>query len=226
MRNWLLYAVGLLLIGCSETIDPDPGALGYHYFPLEIGAYRTYQVKEITIPFLEPADTVQYQRRTLVADTFLTQDQPNYVLHVFSRESDTDTWNLDSVWTTRRDQNHAIVVENNVPFVKIVFPIRENKTWDGNLYNTLPPDEYEITEIGGVMETPAGRFDDLLTIFENNNPDTLIFQDIRQAVYARDVGLIYQRSSILNFCNTEPNCLGILESGMKFEQILIDYGKE
>lgn len=225
-RGWLICAMGSMLYGCSDTLDPNPDALGYNYFPLEIGSYRTYQVEEITISLFAAPDTVRYQRRELVADTFQTLNETNYVLHVFNRKSHDDIWDLDSVWTARRNQNHAIQVENNVPFVKVVFPVRENKIWDGNLFNALPQDEYQITEIGGALDTPAGRFEDLLTIFENDNPDTLIFQDIRQAVYAREVGLIHKSSSILKFCNTDPNCLGILESGTKFDQILIDYGKE
>jgi hypothetical protein len=226
MRHLLFCLLGGLLCCCSETIDPDPSLVGYNYFPLEIGFYRTYQVNEITISLLEPTDTSRYQRRALVADTFHTQNETNYVLHLFSRKTDLDSWNLDSVWTARRTETHAVVVENNVPFLKLVFPVREDKTWDGNLFNALPEDEYEITDIGGGFDTPAGRFEDLLTVFENDNPDTLIFQDIRKAIYAPNVGLIYQKSSILNYCNTDPGCLGTLESGKQFDQILIDFGYE
>ena len=226
MRCLLICVIAVLFLNCSDTIDPDPDVLGYNYFPLNIGDYRTYQVNQITYSLFAPTDTAQFLRKELVVDTFQTQNETNFVLHLFSRRSDQDPWELDSVWTARRTQNHAIVVENNIPFVKMVFPVRENKTWDGNLFNAQPMDEYEITEIGGFLETPAGNFNNLLTIFENNDPDTLIFQDIRQAVYAGDVGLIYQKSSILNYCNTDPDCLGTLESGIKFDQILIDYGKE
>ena len=108
----------------------------------------------------------------------------------------------------------------------MVFPIRINKVWDGNLFNASPQDEYEITEIGGTLATPAGTFADNLTVFENNYPDTLIFQDVRQSVYALNVGLIYKNLSILDFCNSDPSCLGNLEFGIKFEQILTDYGRE
>ncbi len=220
----VLCSLGLL--GCSETIEPSPETVGYGYFPLEIGAYRTYQIDKITFSLFADTDTTQYQLKELVVDTFQTQQETSYVLHRFSRLDPENSWQLDSVWTARRTQNHAVVVQNNVPFVKLVFPVREQKQWNGNLYNSLPEDTYEITEIGGSFDTPAGLFSDLLTVFENNEQDTLIFQDIRQSVYGINVGLIYQKSSILNFCNTDPDCLGTLEFGTKFEQVLIDYGKE
>lgn len=225
MRTLMVCVFGLLF-SCSDTLEPIDDIVGYDYFPLEIGDYRIYQVRKITYSLLFPVDTADYQLKELVADTFATQNELNYVLHRFSRDSSGDPWQLDSVWTARRTQNHAIVVENNVPFVKIVFPISLNKVWDGNLFNSSLPDEYEITDIGGSMVTPAGTFTGNMTIFENNDPDTLIFQDIRQSVYGPDVGLIYKNLSILNFCNTDPACLGILESGTRFEQILTDYGKE
>lgn len=226
MRNLIFCAIGILFFSCSETMDPDPGSVGFDYFPLEIGAYRTYQINKITYFLLLPTDTAEYQLKELVADTFNTKQELSYVLHRFTRETSENPWKLDSVWTARRNANHAIVVENNVPYLKIVFPVWENKVWDGNLFNTLADDEYEITEIGGEFDTPAGRFSDILTVFEHNDPDTLIFQDIRQSVYGRNVGLIYEKSSILNYCNTDPDCLGMLEFGTKFEQILIDYGRE
>lgn len=226
MRYVLLCTICYLGLGCTETLEPGPDLVGFNYFPLEIGNYRTYQIEKITFSLFSETDTARYQLKELVADTFHTQQETSYILHRFSRTHAEDPWQLDSVWTARRTQNHAVVVQNNIPFLKLVFPVREQKQWDGNLFNALPEDTYEITEIGGNIETPAGNFADLLTVFENNDPDTLIFQDIRQSVYSRNVGLIYQKSSILNFCNTDPGCLGTLEFGTKFEQILIDYGKE
>ena len=215
-----------MLCSCSESLPPQPELVGFNYFPLEIGDFRTYDVEKIEYSLFFPTDTSRYQLKQVVVDTFLTQNEVNFVLHRFSRGTSSDNWSLDSVWTSRRTQNHAIVVENNVPFVKIVFPIDINKKWNGNLFNTSPVDEYEITEIGGSIDTPAGTFFDNLTIFENDDPDTLIFQDIRTSVYAQDVGLVYKYHSILDFCNTDPDCLGNLEFGTKFEQILIEYGKE
>ncbi len=224
--NIYVCAFALTLISCSDTLAPDPDKVGFNYFPLEIGEFRIYQVQKIKYSLFVPTDTAQYQLKEQVVDTFSTQNEINYILHRFSRDSSTDNWQLDSVWTARRTQNHAIVVENNIPFVKMVFPIRLNKVWDGNLFNASPPDEYQITDIGRSLVTPAGTFVNNLTVFENNDPDTLIFQDIRQSIYALNVGLVYKNSSILDFCNTEPSCLGTLEFGTKFEQILTDYGKE
>ncbi len=224
MRNIYVCVIGWILFSCSDTLEPSK--IGFNYFPLEIGDYRIYQIQQIEYSLFAATDTAHYQLKELVVDTFSTQSELNYILHRFKRDLSTDKWQLDSVWTSRRTQNHAIVVENNIPFVKMVFPIRLDKVWDGNLFNSSPPDEYQITEISGSMETPAGTFIDNLTVFENNERDTLIFQDIRQSIYALNVGLIYKNSSILDFCNTDPDCLGTLEFGIKFDQVLTDYGKE
>ena len=224
MRNIYVCVISWILFSCSDTLEP--GKIGFNYFPLEIGDYRVYQIQQIEYSLFAATDTAHYQLKELVVDTFSTQSELNYILHRFKRDLSTDKWQLDSVWTSRRTQNHAIVVENNIPFVKMVFPIRLDKVWDGNLFNASPPDEYQITEISGSMETPAGTFVDNLTVFENNERDTLIYQDIRQSIYALNVGLIYKNSSILDFCNTDPDCLGTLEFGIKFDQILTDYGKE
>lgn len=226
VRIYLFGAFIGLFFSCTDNFETVEDPVGFEYFPLNIGEYRSYKIHKITYSLFAPTDTAEYQLKETVVDTFSTQNELNFVLHRFSRNSSEDSWQLDSVWTSRRTQNHAIVVENNIPLVKISFPVSVNKVWDGNVFNSLPQDNYEITEIGGAIDTPAGTFTEILTIFENNDPDTLIFQDIRRSDYARDVGLIYKRSSILNFCNTNPDCLGTLESGMKIEQVLIGYGEE
>lgn len=224
-----LFLIGLLisLISCtSDTLEPDPQKVGFSYFPLQVGDFRIYQIHKEHFSIFAESDTTDYQLKELVADSFATQNEITFVLHRLSREQEQDPWQLDSVWTARRTANHAIVVENNIPFAKLVFPVAVNKTWDGNVFNTRLPDNYEITAVNTSFETPAGPFGNTLTVFENNDPDSLIFQDIRQVVYALDVGLIYKFSSILDFCNTSPECLGNLETGTVFEQLLIEYGEE
>lgn len=216
----------LVLLACTDTLPPDPGGVGFTYFPLRVGDFRIYQVHREQFSIFAESDTVDFQIKELVVDSFPAQNEFTYVLHRFSRSDESQSWELDSVWTARRTANHAVMVENNVPFARIVFPVEQDKVWDGNIFNSLSPDEYQITETQGNMQTIAGSFANTLTVTENNEPDTLIFQDIRTAVYARDIGLIYRFSSILDFCNSEPSCLGTLEFGTKIEQTLIEYGRE
>lgn len=227
MRLEILIGVLFFFVSCgTETLPPDPDGVGFTYFPLEVGDFRIYQIHQEEFSIFAESDTFDFQLKELVADSFATSDETTYVLHRFSRVDESEPWDLDSVWTARRTANHAIVTENNIPFAKLVFPVSLNQIWDGNIFNTRTTDEYEVTEINGEFDTPAGNFNETLTVFENNEPDVLIFQDIRQVVYARNVGVIYKNSSILDFCNTDPGCLGTLEFGTNFEQTLIEYGKE
>ncbi len=228
MTRWsiLLFSVVLTLSCDSDTIPPDPDVVGYSYFPLEVGMYRDYQVHREEFSLFGSSDTADFQLREQVVDSFGVGEQITYIIHRSTRQTSDDPWDLDSVWTARRTPQHAIMVENNIPFAKLVFPLALNNTWDGNIFNSRDEDQYQVSQVDGTMETPAGKFNQTLTVLENNEPDTLIFQDIRQVVYAREIGVIYKNSSILDFCNTEPSCLGMLEVGIKFEQILIDYGRE
>lgn len=227
MQKILFGGLLFFMLSCiSDTLEPDPEKVGFSYFPLQVGDYRVYDIHQENFSVFGESDTLDFQLRELVADSFATQNQVSYVLHRFSRDKSEDPWQLDSVWTARRTTNHAVVVENNIPFAKLVFPVALHKTWDGNVFNTRPRDDYEITAINSPFQTSGGTFDNTLTVFEHNEPDSLIFQDSRQAVYGLNVGLIYKKSIILDFCNTSPECLGTLETGTVFEQILLEYGKE
>jgi hypothetical protein len=66
-----------------------------------------------------------------------------------------------------------------------------------------------------------------LRVKHQDNPDVIVMTDIRNEIYAANIGLIYKESIILYYC-TENNCLGdtIIERGSRYSQELIGYGKD
>ncbi|MCZ6521759.1 MAG: hypothetical protein O6848_09720, partial [Bacteroidetes bacterium] len=142
----------------------------------------------------------------------------------------TQTWSLDSVWTTRRTAIQGIVVENNTPFVKLVFPVDENKTGDGNVLNTKEFDEYQMVNVFRefvIDSLESISFGNTITVIQNDFRDNITMNDVRTEVYAENIGLVYKNIEILQFC-ADPDCVGleIVEVGRKLKQKIIDFGKE
>lgn len=226
--------MALVLLGfiaCeSENKDIDPNVLGYHYYPLQVGEYRIYDVQDINFSLLEGGDTSNFQIKEVIHDYYRKlEDDTTYYLYRYSRDSGTDeSWKLDSVWTVRKDPKRVIVTESNIPYIKLVFPFQEGLSWDANGLNADDPSFYTISKVGETWQSGDQQYESALTVIEKNNMDTVIQERYSEAVYAPEIGLVYKELRYIDYCATNVECLGqgIIEGGRKYVQQLIDYGKE
>ena len=219
--GWLL-----LLVSCdTDSLEPDASRLGFTFFPLEKGFFRIYDVEEIQYSVLS-FDTLRYQLKEQVVDSFLNQtDAYTYIVHRFSRPDENAPWGLDSVWTARQTPIQAISIENNVSFIKLVFPVNEDVSWDGNALNTNESDEYILQDLFNV-KTINDQEVRTLTVVQGDEEDLLI-RDERKEIFAEHIGLIEKTFIKLEFCD-DSDCFGqkVIERGRALQLTLIDYGKE
>ena len=217
------------LSGCeNSTLEITPEEMGYYFFPLERGIYRDYKVHRIEYSVLGNHDTLDYFLKEQVADSFLNQAGGiSYKLERYTKTSDTLTWQLDSVWTVTKSTTNVVVVENNVPFVKLVFPVKEQKKWDGNAFNVRSEELYTYEYTFQPIVIGERNYNSTLKVIHQDNPDNIVMTDIRNEIYAENIGLIYKESIILHYC-TDNECLGdlIIEQGINYKQELIEHGKE
>lgn len=224
------FMVALFATCCeSEKLLPENVYAETGFFPVKEGAYRVYQVEKIDFSLVNENDTSRYQLKEVVSGSYLNQEgDTTFVLSRFTRKEENANWAVDSVRAIRKDPGRIIVTADNIPVVKLVYPVREGLAWDGNALNALQEDEYEIMNVNAPFDTGITNFPNTLTVIENNNPDSVIFQDYRKAIYADGIGLIYREEKILHYCAATVDCLGqgIIESGHKYKQEIISYGKE
>ena len=225
------YFVGFLLIfllciSCdSDTLEPDASRLGYTFFPLEKGLFKVYDAEEIQYSVLG-FDTTRYQLKEVVADSFLNQTATyTYVIHRFSRPGENVPWGLDSVWTARQTPLQAITIENNVSFVKLIFPVKEEVVWDGNALNANETDNYVIKDAFGTKTYNDAEVR-TVSVLQGDEEDLLI-KDFREEIFAEHIGLVEKTFIKLAFCN-DSDCFGqkVIERGRSLQLTLIDHGKE
>lgn len=216
----------VLFTSCdSDTPEPDASRLGFTFFPLETGIFRVYDAEEIRYSVLG-FDTIRYQLKEQVVDSFLNQtDTYTYVVHRFSRQDENTQWGLDSVWTARQTPIQAISIENNVPFIKLVFPVKEDVSWDGNALNANESDDYTIRD---PFESKTYKDEEkrTVTVVQGDEEDLLI-KDERKEIFAEHIGLVEKTFIKLAFCD-DSECFGqkVIERGKALQLTLIDYGKE
>lgn len=222
----LVLFLVILLSACKEEqsdISIDPG---YGFFPLAYGQYHIYEVEEVTFSTFS-IDTASFFLQEKITDSLVSGDGSIRYLLSRYKSQDTLTWVLDSVWTVQRHKESLVVTENNLPLVKLVFPVLSGKTWNGNALNIYDSDSYFYADEPG--RTVAGQdvaVSDIIRVVLEDIPENLVKQDERSEVYARGVGLVEKDYYSLNFCSVNCEELGEIQSGRILKQNLIAYGQE
>jgi hypothetical protein len=225
--NALLFL--LFASSCDKAPLEIPADSGSAYLPLELGRYVTYQIDQTVYELNRAPYQVSFQLKEVVAESFQTEGGlPAFRIFRYKRPNSLENFQLDSVWVVRKEPQAIVRIEHNQAYVKLRFPISENKTWDGNVFNPYPAQNYRLLRIGKPFSKRGQNFNPTLTLIESAD-SSLLFKDDRYEVYAKDIGRVYKRIESLIYCNDpESNCFGrkIIERGLISEEIAIDFGVE
>ncbi len=212
---------------CSDrqTAIYDSGAAAqYAYFPLQIGKYIVYQVDSVVYDFAQGGGTLLDSSRTfvreLVSDTLRDQTgQLLYTIERSERKSPNEPWQLVNICTAARTGSQAIRTENNLRFLKLIFPMDRRSEWNGHVWidetreieiagERMRPFanwQYEVDSIDIQTNIGAFSFDSTLVVTEvdDNNIIERRFSKVR---YAKHVGLVWREQLILDsqYCNQNP----------------------
>lgn len=242
-----IIILSILFAACSgsgngETIPAVDPEAGKSYFFLEEGKFREYEVYEIRYHAVGLSDTLTYQLREEVKESFTINGVRSNVVHRFTRIDENQDWSLDSVWSARVERDRAISMENNIPILKMTFPSLPERTWDGNLFNIRQEDEFKVitfdpsqnqenqTSFRVPVEGSAASFTEVLVI-EHESFEDFVDKDVRMEVYKDSVGLVYKEYETLKYCTStsvcdyDPTMPGeFVLSGRYYREILLTHG--
>ena len=118
--------------GCeSERIKADGYDKDLRYYPLDSGNKWEYKY-----------DSIVYDESLGRVDTFagylleeLTEElrENTYIIQRSWRKAPNDNWVTTDRWTVSLDDNRIIKTEENLPFIKLAFPLTKGKSWNGNI---------------------------------------------------------------------------------------------
>lgn len=216
----------MVAFACDRN-EFTPADNGFDYAPVQVGNYSVYDVTEIIYSEVAEPETLHYELRTHVVDSFPSSSgEITYVVNRFRRNTGSADWTVLESWSMRKNDIEFVVGEGNESFVKLVFPPRTGNEWDGNAFNASAEDLYTITEMDESKTIGELTFEKTLTVNQENNDDPIVYYDFREEQYARGVGLVSRVIHQLEYCTLDP-CLGqqIIESGREFRQNIIEYGR-
>ncbi len=247
MKTSLNLLAGILCFCSVLSCDSEPDNFsieqGVEYYPLAVGKYWIYEV-DSTI-FDPTGDSMVIFSKTLVkeeiTDTLLDNEgNVSFRYERFERAADTLPWQIRKVFTATMDGNQAIRTEDNLRFIKMTFPLKENAHWNGNahfdpsLIVTVAGEslemfkswDYQVEELG--ISDAIGTFSfEHVTVIQESDAENLI--ELRKSIskYAKDVGLVYRELWILDTQCIEA-CTGQsweekAEKGFILRQTILEY---
>jgi hypothetical protein len=239
----LMFFFAALFSGCdTETEEFKAGENGKTYFPLNIGEYRIYNVSFKRWLQNEVTDSSFFQLRERV-DTIYKDisGQATYKIIRSKRLTPNDFWADDSVITVSFKNEQLVRTADNLPLVKMVFPVKENKSWSPNVFNNLDfdtlangsiapkPNRASYKNVGQPYTLPKNQFPNTVTVSVNDE-ESLINVDKKQEVYADNVGLIYLNYRVIEYCtrapcHTDGDPFDFILNGYERIETLDSYGK-
>lgn len=224
--TYLILWVAILLggLGCERSNSPHPTP-GYDYFPLVSGQSAEYEVIETTYALAQAPISRTYRFRETTGVPYTDADGLSVYPQERAHKNPQGEWVTDSVFLAWRTVNQALRVENGVTRVKLQFPTYEGARWNGNLFNILPEQAYQITALNKTLTTSFGTYDKTLAVVQQKD-STLLSLRRSQEIYAENIGLIQRERTFVQYCGT-PDCQGkgIIDYGFTQRITLTDYTK-
>ncbi|MEL6968852.1 MAG: hypothetical protein AAFZ63_13700 [Bacteroidota bacterium] len=208
-----LSFVMLFALACDEETAEPRQDKGFDYFPIAIGQEWNYEMDSIV---LRPQvggvlyDSVLLDVRETIVDTVRDlQEQLWFRGERYDRRADSTEWRFRQTFLLRTDDGRALRREDNLEFVKMVFPLRDDQNWDGHAsFN-----QYREIEVGGqpiqifadwnyrYRQTEGSAtfenlvFDDIALV-EGADYENLLNRRLSLEAYARGVGLVYRELEV------------------------------
>lgn len=238
--NYLLQCItflisSILFTSCkknqTENITMEDGK---NYFPIAIGQYIVYDVDSTAYDELTHIPkTYKYRLKEIITQAFTNDETTTsyrlerYIKYYDSTKTyDQIPWQIKDVWTIIPYPKSIEKVEENIRYVKLLFPVKNGLQWNGNIKNTLGEKIYRYDYIDQPDVINGKTFDKTLKVVQNNYRSLIQYQNEVEK-YAREVGMVYKEITNLESQTIVPNVPveNRAEKGYIYKMQVVEWGK-
>jgi hypothetical protein len=232
----IMALLALFLSGCNKkTNSYNEAVLGLDYYPLTLGKYVVYDVDSVIYTEL-PKDTVVYKYRIKEKFTDTYTDSKGETLYRIERyiknfnpnqSYDNMPWTIKEVWMMDADQQRVQVQEANIRYTKLIFPVEEKASWNGNASNSTGEWNYVYDYIDRTETINTVKLDKVLMVKQKEFRTAIGYQHYYEK-YAKGIGLVHREMMDLVSQNIIAGVPveGRIGSGFTYKQTLVTYGFE
>lgn len=236
LRIFATLVLFSLLLSCAKKKSPGSEALlGLDYYPVNEGKFVVYDVDSTVYTDL-PKDTLffRYRIKERLADRFTDNEGQEAIrLERYIKRFDPlvpydkQAWTIKEVWMVNADKLKVQVVEGNLRYTKLAFPIQAGSSWNGNANNTLGEWLYTIDYIEKQETVNGVKLDKVLRVNQRDLKTLISWQSYAEK-YAKGVGLVSREITDIysNAIQAGIPLENRIEKGVIFKQQLVSYGYE
>jgi hypothetical protein len=222
------------LVSC-KTEDLKPGEIdsGKSFYPIEIGKFWIYKVDTTYYAFNGSIQSGSYFRKEKITDSlYLQEGSVVYRLEISKSLTENGPWTISTIWNIRKDNDKIIRTEENIPYVKVRFPLKSGESWDGNVFNVLQDSArifpFTVKELGN---TQVYKQEEIFTVrIEQKIDSNCINKSAFFEIYFKNIGLGYMRNSFIEYSQEgDDPCsqpISKIEQGYDNIFTLVNHGTE
>ncbi|MEN9952224.1 MAG: hypothetical protein RLZZ520_492 [Bacteroidota bacterium] len=207
--------IGLLLVLFLGACQKQTIELSFEtiesYFPIKKGTTLTYRLDSTSYSGVNNAKSINSYFIRDVLDTNIIDNlgKPTFIYKRSIRSKlDTTKWDLQFTYRVSIDSSKLYITENNLRFIKMVSPIKEGFTWNGNSFINTNENtglayyenwDYTYGKPSEPLIINNIPFTATLTVFQKNDTignvsDRKQYSSIlfSKEVYAKETGLVYK----------------------------------
>ncbi|MEO6284788.1 MAG: hypothetical protein ABIN80_30850 [Dyadobacter sp.] len=208
-----------------ENKDNDPVDI-YEYYPLTVGSYTVYEVKEeiYSTGQAAPVKKTWQEKDEIEKVVSNAEGIPTYTFSRSTRNSSTDYWQKIKEFTVQKYPDKLLTNIDNQTFFSMAFPVDSRLKWNGNTYNNLEVQDYHYENVNQPVVIGTQSFDKSLTVIERKDT-SIINRYIGIKQYGLGVGLISDDQTFYELCQNE-DCIGSgkIESGTHKSRKILEFG--
>lgn len=249
MKNYLLLLfVFAALFSCKKETEQFQTESLSDYLPLQTGKYITYRLDSTLFTNFGTVTTVHSYQEKHQIDQLITDNEgrPSYRVFRFVRDTNgTQAWQPSGTYFITPGTSTIEVVENNLRFLKLAAPIKQDNTWKGNRY--LPSDpyganysfsnddnmadwDYTYTNTNESLTLNGTTINDVITIQQANEsanapvtvPSAYGYINYSVDKYAKGIGLVYEELTMWEY-QPNPGGNGGYKTGFGVKRSMIDH---
>ncbi|CAN5891870.1 hypothetical protein BH11BAC4_BH11BAC4_22240 [soil metagenome] len=216
MKRIILLLVAITLLAafnaCKKSSEEFQTAPLNDYFPLETGKYVVYSLDSLVYTNFGTSTEVHSYQVKYQIDSAITDNigRPAFRVFRFIRNTAIAAWVPDNSFMAVNTGTSVEFIENNMRFLKLKQPIRNNFSWKGNSFidtyslnsqvKYLDDWDYIYDSVGVQMQLGTYTFDNALVVNERdeiignpNDPASYLEINYSQEKYAYGIGLAYRK---------------------------------
>lgn len=228
----ILFVCFSFFISCKKDKSTSTVDIGYNYYPDAVGSYIEYDVDSIVYDdFDHDTDYYKYRLKEVVESIFPDNaGRPTMRLERYIKtynpnlSYDSMPWVLSDVWSATKTNTAVEKTEENIKFLKLVFPVTKGTEWNGNAFNVNGEETYTYTDINTARTFNSLSFDSTLIVTQRDIQN-LIKKEYYVEVYAKGVGMVHKQSfDIYSGTVTPVPITDRIQKGFDYKMTVVKYG--